>query len=156
MKPVRLLLLLSVVLTPASAVGADCLYQCEGSVCYLNANHYDFCMKIRAECQAKCSGQMMSWGAIAYSAKDKGAGWSYGFGDLTKAKKQAMDNCSKRGEACKLWVWYNNSCGAIAQDGKIVTWGTASVKEDADRRALQECRKAGGSKCAVEVSQCSR
>jgi hypothetical protein len=80
-----------------------------------------------------------SWGAIAYRPKDEGAGWSYGFADLDKAKQQAMDNGNKRGAACKLWVWYNMQCGALAHDSDIVTWGTAEVREDADRRAVAEC-----------------
>ena len=161
-RPVTLLLvILALGIRPSrttSAVGEDaghCLYECQGPICSNFSNTYDFCRELRAKCQATCSGQK-SWGAIAYSTKDKGAGWSYGWNDLSKAKKEALDNCAKHGTACKLWAWYNNSCGAIAADGNIVTWGTASVKANADQRALLECKKAGGKKCAIEVSQCSR
>ena len=95
-------------------------------------------------------------GAIAYSAKDKGAGWSFGWNELDKAKNEAMNRCSKQSAACRLWVWFDNSCGAVAADGSIVTWGTAYAKKDADQRALLECRKAGGNKCVIEASACSR
>jgi hypothetical protein len=138
----------------AQSVGR-CLYECEGSVCYDYGNHSDMCGEIRAKCQAKCSGQK-AWGAIAYSAKDKGFGFSDGWNDLAQAKKVAMDNCAKHGAECKLWAYYDHSCGAIAADGNTVTWGTSNVKATAEQRAMEECKKAGGRNCAVEVSVCSR
>jgi uncharacterized protein DUF4189 len=138
----------------AQSVGF-CLYECEGSLCYDYGNHSDMCTDIRAKCQTKCSG-MKSWGAIAYSAKDKGFGFSDGWNDLERAKKVAMDNCRKHGAECKLWAWFDHSCGAIAADGATVTWGTAAAKVVAEQRAMLECKKAGAKKCAVEVSVCSR
>jgi Domain of unknown function (DUF4189) len=53
-------------------------------------------------------------------------------------------------------MWYNRECGALAADGEKVGWGTSSVKQTADQRALAECAKSGGKKCAIQVSQCSR
>jgi hypothetical protein len=97
-----------------------------------------------------------SYGAIAYSAKDKGCGWSFGWNSQSKAEQVALDNCSKRGSQCKGIVWFSNSCGAVASDGDIVTWGQASAKRTAEQSALEKCIKAGGKKCAVEISQCSR
>jgi hypothetical protein len=148
----RLLLLL---VTMALAAGADCVSECAGPVCSDLSNHSDSCVEARAKCQNKCANQK-SWGAIAYSPKDKARGWSEGFADLSQAQQKALDTCSVRGAACKLWVWYNNGCGALAADGEIVTFGTAEVRANADQRALLECKKAGGKKCVVEVSQCSR
>ena len=84
-------------------------------------------------CQIQCDGQnKKSYGAIAYSAKDEGAGWSYGFSDLSKAKKVAMDNCSHNGSACELWVWYANSCGAVAADGNLDTRSQLAGEENDD------------------------
>jgi hypothetical protein len=131
------------------------LYECETSTCADFGNHTDLCVQRRAECQVKCS-TIQFWGAIAYSSKDKGAGWSFGWNDLDKAKKEALNRCSKQGAACQLWVWFDNSCGAVAADGSIVTWGTAYSKADADQRALLQCRTAGGKKCVIEASVCSR
>jgi hypothetical protein len=148
MKPSRL----------TSAAGqsvGNCLYECETSLCADFGNHSDLCRELRAKCQAKCS-NLKYWGAIAYSAKDKGAGWSFGWNDLDKAQKEAMDRCSKQGKTCKLWAWFDNSCGALAADGSIVTWGTAYAKANADQRALLECKKAGGKSCAIQASVCSR
>ena len=138
----------------AQSVG-NCLYECETSLCADFGNKTDLCLKKRAECEVKCS-NIKYWGAIAYSAKDKGAGWSFGWNDLNKAKNEAMNRCSKQGAACQLWVWFDNSCGAVAADGAIVTWGTANAKTDADQRALLECRKAGGKNCVIAAAACSR
>ena len=75
--------------------------------------------------------------------KIKPRGWSEGFADLSQAQQKALDNCSVRGAACKLGSRYNNSCGALAADGDIVTFGTADVRANADQRApsrMQEGR----------------
>jgi hypothetical protein len=160
--PLKHLMLLLIVLAlglqssrQTSAVAGDCLYQCEGSTCYDFGNKADFCQEIRAKCQARCSGRRQ-WGAIAYSTKDKGAGWSYGFANLTEAKAEALRRCSKQGAACKLWAWFENECGAVAADGNIVTWGTAYLRENAQQRALLECRKAGGKNCGIQAWVCSK
>jgi hypothetical protein len=158
-KPLILLLfILALGMKPSrqtSAVGDNCLYECEGPICADFGNKADFCQEIRAKCQARCSGKRW-WGAIAYSAKDKGFGWSNNWNDVNDAKKQAMDRCSKRGTACKLWAWFENECGAVAADGNIVTWGTASLEAGAKQRALLECKKAGGKNCAIEAWACSK
>jgi Domain of unknown function (DUF4189) len=136
-------------------LGADCVSECAGTVCSDFGNHSDACVDLRAKCQTKCASQK-SWGAIAYSAKDKVTGWSEGFADPGQAQQKAVDNCSARGGACKVFVWYNNSCGSLAVDGDIVTFGTADIRATADQRALLDCKNAGGKKCVVLVSQCSR
>lgn len=151
----RQLILTLLFLLATLHLGADCVSECAAPVCSDLSNHSDACVDLRAKCQTKCAKQK-SWGAIAYSPKDKARGWSEGFADLSQAQQKALDNCAVRGAACKLWVWYNNSCGALAVDGEIVMFGTAEVRANADQRALLECKKAGGKKCVVEVSQCSR
>jgi uncharacterized protein DUF4189 len=159
----KLLILLcaSFALWPASiAVAGDCVVDCMyRSGCWSggSVSNPAMCNDQQHRCQIQCDGQnKKSYGAIAYSKKDQGVGWSYGWNDVSKAKKVALDNCSKHGSGCEIWVWYANSCGAIAADGKIVTWGSASAKQSADQRALAECAKAGGRKCVIQASQCSR
>lgn len=164
MKPAtKLLLFVSIViaftLQPSrfiTAEAGDCLYECETSTCYDFSNHTDYCNELRAKCQARCSGGGKQWGAIAYSAPDEGAGWTYGFSNAADAKKEAMRRCSLKGKACELWASFENECGAVAADGKTVTWGTAYLKEAAQQRALLECRKAGGKKCEIEAWACSK
>ncbi|HEY3739736.1 MAG TPA: DUF4189 domain-containing protein [Bryobacteraceae bacterium] len=132
-------------------------------------NCFDYCLRAggTGDCAVRCGpgGDLenahpwvmgKSWGAIAYSQKDKGVGWSHGYAELAKAKKVALDRCSDTGKTCKLWIWYADSCGALAVDGRIVTWGTSSTRKNANQRALDECAKAGGRKCTVQVSQCSK
>lgn len=157
--PALLLVILAVALqlAPQSFAqnpSSSCLYQCMGSTCADYGNHSDMCLEIRARCQAKCS-QQSFWGAIAYSVKDGGYGWSTGLADVNEAKKQALQNCTKHGAACKVWIYYNRQCGAIAADGEKVGWGTSSSRLNAEQRAVQECQQGGGKKCAVQVSSCS-
>jgi hypothetical protein len=156
--PILLLVILALGMKasrPTAALGADCLYECEGPICADYGNHASFCVDLRANCQARCSGRRW-WGAIAYSAKDKGYGYSMDWNDVNDAKKEAMRRCAVQGTACKLWVYFENECGAVAADGNTVTWGTAYLKEDAQRKALAECRKAGGRNCAIQAWACSK
>jgi hypothetical protein len=147
----------SLALAPLS--GFDCLSDCTGGC----STTYAYCKTKYAECLGKCSSPGANgnsgakpWGAIAYSRRDKGAGWSHGWNSEAKAKKVAMDNCSQRGSGCEVWAVFAGECGALAVDGKIVTWGTAFAKQNADRRAVAECAKAGGRNCVLEVSHCSK
>jgi len=141
---------------PTSAAGGDCVYQCEGSICADFGNHTQTCQEIRAKCEARCSGKRW-YGAIAYSVPDQQSGWSYDYNDLNAAKKQAMDRCiAAKGKACEVWVHFENECGAVAADGKIVSWGTAFLRPDAEREALGGCRKQGGRNCTIQAWVCSK
>jgi hypothetical protein len=157
-RPIKSLILLGAI---SCLTAGDCVVDCMNrSGCWSGGSvtNPEMCRDQAHRCEIQCGGQggKKSNGAIAYSRTDKGAGWSYGFDDLSKAKKVAMENCAKNGSACEVWVTYSNGCGAVAIDGKIVTWGSASTKQSADQRALSECAKAGGRSCVVQVSQCSR
>ena len=79
-----------------------------------------------------------------------------GFNNVEDAKKDALDRCNKNGKACKVWMYYENECGAIAADGNTVTWGTANLSENAEQRAMLECKKAGGKNCSIQVWSCSK
>jgi len=150
-----LLLALGLVASPPALMADNCLYDCQGPMCSDFGNKTQLCTDLRAKCQARCSGRRW-WGAIAYSAKDKGVGWSYEWNTENDAKQEALRRCSKQGVACKVITSYENTCGAVAADGNIVTWGTANLRADAQRRALLECRNAGGKNCSVEVWACSK
>jgi hypothetical protein len=155
---INLLLLssLSFILRTSPDLGAaSCLYECAGPLCYDFGNHTTLCQETRAKCEHSCSSQR-SYGAIAYSAPEKGWGFSYGMNNQVQAENLAVKNCSAHGKSCESIVWYYNSCGAVAADGKIVTWGRNSVKATAEQTAMSECRKAGGKNCVVQTSQCSR
>jgi hypothetical protein len=97
----------------------------------------------------------IAWGAIAYSTKDMGAGWSQGKGDRASAEKEAMSLCSQRGKACVLQTAFNKACGALAADRNFAGWGTSADARDAQQKAMAACQKAGGTSCARHISFCS-
>ncbi len=162
----RVLILLSVssLVRPtfiSTAAGADCFIECmERSGCWSgnsgancgfnNAHAMELC---RIRCQGKSSS---GWGAIAYSEEDKISGWSFEQGDKATAEKIAVQYCTKsRGVQCVVETSFNHTCGAVAADGDIVRWGTDPTKLNAQQRALAECNRAGGKKCAIEAWVCS-
>jgi hypothetical protein len=153
------LLAVSLILRPTLTVASfDCVTDCmQRSGCWSggSVSTPERCRDMPNLCNIQCRAQG-KWGAIAYSRTTGASGYSYGWSDEAKAKQVALANCTKNGAGCQLWATYENGCGAVAADGNIVTWGSASAKPTADQRALSECSKAGGRKCAIQVSQCSR
>ena len=161
----RLLILLSLssLFRPAflsTAAGADCFLDCmQRSGCWSGRSVSDpaSCNNMPQLCQIQCQGKANNaWGAIAYSKKDKILGWSYEQADKALAERVALQYCAKQGGAkCVVETSFNHTCGAIAADGEIVTWGTSGTKLAAQQRAMAECNLAGGKKCAVEAAVCS-
>lgn len=97
----------------------------------------------------------ISWGAIAYSIADMGAGWSQGKSDRASAEKEAMNTCSQHGRACVLRTAFNKQCGALAADRNFAGWGAATDQREAQRNAMDECTKTGGTRCVLHISFCS-
>ena len=116
----------------------------------------DFCATLRSKCDERCGGRRW-WGAIAYSKPDGAWGASWGWTEVEGAKKRAMARCvASKAPNCKVWIFFEDQCGAIAADGALTGWGTAADKGTAMRRAVQECRSAGGANCTVKASACSK
>ena len=97
----------------------------------------------------------ISWGAIAYSTADMGAGWSQGKSDRATAEKEAMNVCSQRGRACVLRAAFDKQCGALAADRGFTGWGTSADQREAQQKAIAGCQKAGGTTCVLHISFCS-
>jgi hypothetical protein len=97
----------------------------------------------------------VAWGAIAYSAADMGAGWSQGKTDRTAAEREAMALCQQRGKSCVLRATFNKQCGALAADRNFEGSATAADAREAQQKAMDECRKAGGTHCALHIMFCS-
>jgi hypothetical protein len=97
----------------------------------------------------------VAWGAIAYSAVDMGAGWSQGKSDRASAEREAMAICQQRGKSCVLRTAFNKQCAALAADGNFEGSGTSANVREAQQKAMDECRKAGGTRCALHVMFCS-
>jgi hypothetical protein len=97
----------------------------------------------------------VSWGAIAYSSADMGAGWSQGKDDRASAEKEAMTACAQRGKSCVLRTAFNKQCGALAADRDFTGWGTSADQREALQKATDDCKKAGGTRCVFHISFCS-
>ena len=98
---------------------------------------------------------IVSWGAIAYSSGDMGAGWSQGKGDRASAEKEALAVCAQRGKACTVRASFNKQCGALAADREITGWGTSADQREAQQKAIDDCRRAGGTRCVLHIAFCS-
>ncbi len=96
-----------------------------------------------------------AWGAIAYSSRDMGAGWSHGKDDRASAEREAMALCSQRGKACVLQTAFNKQCGALAADREFTGVAAAADVLMAQQKAMDECKKAGGTRCALHIAFCS-
>lgn len=97
----------------------------------------------------------ISWGAIAYSSRDMGAGWSHGKDDRASAEREAMNLCSQRGKGCVVQAAFNKACGALAADRSFAGWGTSPDPREANQKAIAACQKAGGANCVLHISFCS-
>src|ERR1019366_1431807 len=97
----------------------------------------------------------ISWGAIAYSSTDMGAGWSQGKNDRDSAEREAMAACTQRGKECVLRTAFNKQCGALAADRSLTGLGVSADQREALQKALDECKKAGGTRCVPHISFCS-
>jgi hypothetical protein len=115
------------------------------------------CNNMPELCAIQCKGKPGdSWGAIAYSKKEKVSGFSYSQPERALAERTALKFCADAGgTACVVEAYYHNDCGAVAADGDRVTWGTANTKAGAVEGAMSECAKAGGKACRIAQSACS-
>lgn len=97
----------------------------------------------------------MAWGAIAYSSRDSGAGWAQGKDDRAAAEREAMAKCQVRGHSCVVRATFNKLCGALAVDGAATGVASAPDLNQAQRQAIEQCRTAGGARCAPLIGFCS-
>jgi len=128
---------------------SDCLNPSAGSTS-------SYCSGTQVRCSSECRGSGKSYGAIAYSKKTGAYGYSQGWTNQKKAEAVALKNCKDNGKGCKKEVWFYNSCGSVASDGKSVTWGQADTSGKAAQSALDKCnQRFFKGKCETKVTQCS-
>lgn len=151
-------------LAPAPASALDCYSACmDASNCWSTRSdeNVSYCSGIQVRCSAECrnsgpGGGPKSYGAIAYSKKNGAYGYAHGWTNQKKAEAVALKNCKENGSGCKKIVWYYNSCGAVASDGRNVTWGQAGTSREAVQQALDKCnKKLFKGKCENKVYDCS-
>ncbi|MGO3126509.1 MAG: DUF4189 domain-containing protein [Luteimonas sp.] len=96
------------------------------------------------------------WGALAVSRPFEIFGVALEQHDEITAQRQALQMCEARGgKDCESRMTFRNTCFALASGGGH--WGSAarSRQRNADRVAVQNCRKfGGGSECAVVEQTC--
>lgn len=95
------------------------------------------------------------WGAYFVDTQDGTKEPAYGIGG-GDSEQEAIDNAKKfceeaGGAACTQAMTYEQ-CGALATDGKKITWGKAPTKEEAEAGAKNAC---GSDTCEVVTSDCN-
>jgi hypothetical protein len=110
------------------------------------------------------------WGALAFSSpKAIHFGWAVDFSSKEKAEAAAVKACNEKEakftkgkRTCRVHEWFHGACGALAihpnADGNIdlFGWAQAPTRDGAEKAALDECRKAGGKACRIEVAACNK
>ena len=145
----------------AALAYADCFRDCMDMYSCGSSMDSSYCSDTQARCSTDCrdkgpGGRGKIYGAIAYSKKNGVYGYSHGWTNEKKAELVALKNCKENGKGCKSIVWFYNSCGAVASDGRHVTWGQADSAQAAMQQALDKCNKSWfKGKCEGKVSHCS-
>jgi len=147
-------------LSPASARAGDCMTDCMGTCWGGGADeNRAYCNDTEVQCTSDCRNKPVerSYGAIAYSARNGAYGFSDGWKNQREAEKAAVKYCKQNGSGCKSRVWFYDSCGAVAADGRTVTWGQGASPQAAQQQAFNRCKKGLFRwHCEVKVSHCSR
>jgi hypothetical protein len=91
-----------------------------------------------------------NWAAIAYSPSADYSYTSYGPQSQAEAEKDALQNCSLKGNDCKIAASSAN-CVALTDDGKSVHGGTGTTAQAAVNDALAR----SGSGAKVRANKCS-
>src|SRR5258706_2952828 len=135
----------------AAPARADCYTMCSD---YYEGN----CTQYTQTCTDTSEAPRLSYGAIAYGRNSGAYGFSHSLDSEAKAKSVAMRNCSAHGTDCKVMVWFEHKCGAVAarSDSTVAYWGLANGERDARSEAMSQCVKDKGRQCEVKVSHCSR
>ena len=65
-----------------------------------------------------------NYGAIAYSAANRSASYSYDYSSRSAAEANALQRCSERASDCSVVLWFRNACGAPRMGERTVRRGT--------------------------------
>lgn len=96
-----------------------------------------------------------SFGAIAYSPSTGAAAWNHSYPNQSAAENAALVGCYKHARDCRVVVWYDRGCGALAVSPGGA-WGSAYGPNSAaaQNNALASC-SAHDRGCYVKRWQCS-
>ncbi len=98
---------------------------------------------------------LADYGAIAFSPGTGAHGYSYGAGSRGQAERVAMSNCRGYASDCRVLVYFQNACAALAVgSGNGYGFAWAGSRGQAENRAMRECRNRTSS-CRVIRWVCS-
>src|SRR5450432_154180 len=87
--------------------------------------------------------------AIAVSDSTLKWGASSGYSSRYEAERWALAKCREFASDCKVQMWGERRCIALATSKRDLTWGVDAglYPETAQAKALAQCRAAGGKAC---------
>lgn len=96
-----------------------------------------------------------SYGAIAYSPVAGEWGWARNHRSRLAAEGAALAQCrAAAGRGCRVAVWFENACGALATGAAGFGAGWAGAQAQAEGSALAACRAQTG-QCQVRLRFCT-
>lgn len=99
--------------------------------------------------------QAQSFGAIAYSPPTGQWGWSHQYGDRASAEARALAECQGAAtHGCRVAIWFNNACGALAvgPNGWGTGWGDVVGRAQAEAMGVCGQHSRG---CTIRMDVCS-
>lgn len=94
------------------------------------------------------------FGAIAYSPTSGAQGWAYDQPSREAAERTALSACRKHAKDCRVVVWFQNGCGALAESAKVYGWGWGRTQALADAQAIKACSE-HAKRCKVTRQLCT-
>jgi hypothetical protein len=118
------------------------------------------CAALLATAAVLAPGSAHAWfGAIAYSAESDKHGYSWNQATRAAAEQVALRECrtiSGMANDCRVVVWYQNACGALATGrDRHYGWAAEPTEAQAAGRAMSFCRDRAGDSCRVARVVCS-
>jgi len=97
------------------------------------------------------------WTSIALSEKTMTFGYSWQADSRAQADQLALSACRRHASDCKVVMWGQNECLALAISAREGAWGSAWDRNGANARAAAtaECRKQAGTRCVVRADPCA-
>ena len=96
------------------------------------------------------------FGALAYNPKEQRWGEAYGYRSSAQAKRSALSACGGSKKGCKIAIWYNKYCGAVAgAPNGAWSGGKGRTAKAAAQDAVNRCAKVSAD-CKLLRVNCSR
>jgi len=98
---------------------------------------------------------LAAYGSIAFSPKTGAYGYSHGSASRSLADQTALRHCRKHAADCKVVVYVQNACAALAVGkGRSYGYGWSGTRAAAEKIAMKEC-SSRTSACRIRSWICS-